>query len=90
MPDIEGNDPRRQKFKRYPIGFFHIDITEVQTAEERLYSFIDIDRTAKFSVAQLVETANRKTAWEFLEHLLEVAPYHVHTILTGNGIQFAE
>ena len=33
LPDVEGDKPRRQKFKRYPIGFFHIDIAEVQTAE---------------------------------------------------------
>jgi hypothetical protein len=33
LPDIEGDKPKRQKFKRYPIGFFHIDIAEVQTAE---------------------------------------------------------
>jgi len=31
LPDIEGDKPRRQRFKRTPIGFFHIDIAEVQT-----------------------------------------------------------
>ena len=46
--------------------------------------------TAKFAVAQLVATADRKTAWEFLQHMLEAVPYQVHTILTDNGIQFAE
>ena len=30
---MDGDKPKRQKFKRYPIGFFHIDIAEVQTAE---------------------------------------------------------
>jgi hypothetical protein len=30
LPDLEGDKPKRQKFKRYPIGFFHIDIAEVQ------------------------------------------------------------
>ena len=30
------------------------------------------------------------TAWEFLEHLLKAVPYRIHTILTDNGIQFAE
>ena len=49
-----------------------------------------IDRTSKFAVAQLVEKANRKTAWEFLEHLLEAVPYRMHSTLTDNGIQFAE
>ena len=35
LPDVEGDKPRRQKFKCYPIGLFHIDIAEVQTAERR-------------------------------------------------------
>jgi transposase-like protein len=90
LPDVEGDKPKRQKFKRYPIGFFHIDIAEVQTSEGKLYLFVGIDRTAKFAVAQLVEVADRRTAWEFLQHLLEVVPYKVHTVLTDNGIQFAE
>ena len=87
---MDGDKPKRQKFKRYPIGFFHIDIAEVRTEEGKLYLFVAIDRTSKFAVAQMVEKANRKTAWEFLEHLLEAVPYHIHTILTDNGIQFAE
>jgi hypothetical protein len=33
LPDVEGDKPKRQKFKRCPIGFFHIGIAEVQTAE---------------------------------------------------------
>ena len=103
LPDVEGDKPKRQKFKRYPIGFFHLDIAEVRTAEGKLYLFVGIDRTAKFAVAQLVATADRKTAWEFLQHMLEVAPYQVHTVLTdraigtplvretmARGIQFAE
>lgn len=38
LPDVEGDKPKREKFKRYPIGFFHIDIAEVQTAEGKLFS----------------------------------------------------
>jgi hypothetical protein len=26
LPDVESDKPKRQKFKRYSIGFFHIDI----------------------------------------------------------------
>lgn len=90
LPDIEGDKPKRQPFKRYPIGFFHIDIAEVQTAEGKLYLFVAIDRTSKLAVVQLADKANRRTAWAFLEHLLRIVPYRVHTILTDNGIQFAE
>ncbi|WP_299776083.1 IS481 family transposase, partial [uncultured Tateyamaria sp.] len=90
LPDMDGDKPKRQRFKRYPIGYFHLDIAEVRTEEGKLHLFVAIDRTSKFAVAQLVEKANRKTAWEFLEHLLEAVPYRIHTILTDNGIQFAE
>jgi hypothetical protein len=38
----------------------------------------------------LVEKADRRTAWEFLEHLIKVVSYRIHTILTDNGIQFAD
>ena len=47
-----------------------MDIAEVQTAEGKLYLFVAIDRTSKFAVTQLVDKADRRTAWEFLEHLL--------------------
>ena len=58
LPDVEEDKPRRQKFKRYPIGFFHNDIAEVQMAEGKLFRFAGIDRTARFAVAQLVATAD--------------------------------
>ena len=40
---VQGDNPKRSEFKRYPIGFFHIDIAEVQTAEGKLYLFVGID-----------------------------------------------
>jgi transposase-like protein len=90
LPDVDGDRPKRQRFKRSPVGFFHIDIAEVQTGEGKLFLFVAIDRTSKFAVTQLVEKADRRTAWEFLERLLQAVPYRIHTILTDNGIQFAE
>ena len=33
LPDLEGDRPAKKKFKAYPIGFFHLDIAEVQTAQ---------------------------------------------------------
>ena len=56
LPDVEGDKPKLQKFKRYPIGFFHIDIAEVQTAEGKLYLFVGIDRTSKLEVVAKVRT----------------------------------
>src|SRR5512140_1211473 len=62
LPDIEGDKPAKKKFKAYPIGFFHIDIAELQTAEGKLYLFVAIDRTSKFAFVQLTEQATRVTA----------------------------
>lgn len=86
LPDVEGDKLKRQKFKRYPIGFFHIDIAELQTVEGKLYLFVGIDRTSKFAVTHLVDKADRKTAWEFLQHMLDAVPYQVHTILTERAV----
>ena len=90
LPDPAGGKPKRQRFTRYPLGFFHMDVAEVQTAEGKLYLFVAMDRTSKFAVTQLVDKADRRTAWKFLEHLRKAVPYRIHTILTDNGIQFAE
>ncbi len=88
LPDVEGEKPAKKKFKSYPIGFFHINIAEVQTAQGKLYLFVAIDRTSKFAFAQLVEKANRVTASTFLVALIAAVPYKIHTVLTDNGIQF--
>jgi hypothetical protein len=90
LPDVAGDKPKRQTFKLYPIGNFHIDIAGVQTVEGKPSPFVGLDRTAKFVAAQLIATADRKFAWEVLQQMLEAVPYQVHTILTGNGIRFAE
>jgi len=90
LPDVEGDKPKRQHFKRYPIGFFHIDIAEVQTAEGKLHLFVAIDRTSKFAFARLVARATSAAARAFLDDLVGAVPYRIHTILTDNGIQFAD
>jgi hypothetical protein len=43
LPEVEGSKPPKKKFKAYPIGYFHIDIAELQTAEGKLYLYVAID-----------------------------------------------
>jgi transposase InsO family protein len=90
LPEMQGAKPSRKKFKSYPIGFFHIDITEVRTEEGKLHLFVAIDRTSKFAFAKLYARATRQSAKEFLELLIANVPYKIHTVLTDNGIQFAD
>jgi hypothetical protein len=42
LPDTNGDKPQPSKFKRYPIGFFHIDIAEVRTEQGKLHLFVAI------------------------------------------------
>jgi len=90
LPETEGEKRPKQKFDSYPIGFFHVDITEGRTEESKLYLFVAIDRTSKFVVAKLFDRATTESAKTFLETVISTVPYHrIHTILTDNGIQFA-
>ena len=89
LPQVTELSSKKKRFKKYPIGYFHIDIAEVRTEEGKLYLFLAIDRTSKFAFAELHERATRPIAAEFLRHLIAAVPYKIHTILTDNGIQFA-
>ncbi len=88
LPEVEGDKTPKKKFKAYPIGYFHIDIAEVHTAEGKLYLYVAIDRTSKFAFVQLVKKTGRTSASAFLVALIEAVPYKIHTVLTDNGIQF--
>jgi transposase InsO family protein len=90
LPHVEGDKPNKRRFKAYPIGYFHIDIAEVRTAEGKLYLFVAIDRTSKFAFAELHRSATTSVAVGFLKALIDAVPYKIHTVLTDNGIQFAD
>jgi transposase InsO family protein len=72
-----------------PIGYFHIDLADVRTAEGKLNLFGAIDRTLKFARLRLENRAGKMEAAQFLRDLLQALPYRIHTVLTDNGIQFS-
>jgi transposase-like protein len=78
----------KQKFKKYPMGYFHVDVAEVKTAEGKLYLHVGIDRITKFCYAELHTTQTKLIAADFLRNLIRSVPYKINKILTDNGIQF--
>lgn len=88
LPDMTGDKPARKKFRRYPIGYVHIDIAEVRTSQGKLRLFVAIDRTSKFVYVELHQRAGKMIAAQFLRNFIARLPYRIHTILTDNGIQF--
>jgi hypothetical protein len=88
LPEVEGDKPAKKTFKAYPIGYFHIDIAEVQTAEGKLYLYVAVDRVRKFAFVQVVRKTSRTSAAAFLEALIAAVPYKIYIVPTDNGIQF--
>lgn len=88
LPGVEDDKPGKKTFKSCPIGCFHIDIAEVQTAEGKLYLLVAIDRISRFAFAELHLKAGKMIAARFLRDLIAAAPYAIHTVLTDTGIQF--
>jgi transposase InsO family protein len=89
LPQVDGEASPKRKFKAYPIGYFHIDIAEVRTAQGKLHLIVAIDRTSKFAFVELHEKVARRTAGDFLRRLIAAVPDKVHTVLTDNGTHFA-
>jgi transposase-like protein len=88
LPKVGGDKPAKKRFKQYPIGYFHIDLAEVRTAEGKLNLFVAIDRTSKFVFVRLEKRAGKMEAAQLLRDLLQAPPYRIHAVLTDNGIQF--
>ena len=88
LPDVEGDKPCKKRFRPYPIGYFPIDIAEVQTAEGKLRLFAAIDRTSKFACAELHQQADKTIAAQCLRNLIAAVPCTTHAVPTDNGIRF--
>ena len=90
LPEMEGDKPKTTRFKAYPIGYFHIDIAEVSTEEGKLYLFVAIDRTSQVRLRQAAREGDAADRGSLPRDLVEAVPYKIHTVLTDNGIQFAD
>ena len=78
----------KKKFKDYPPGFVHIDITEVRLKTVKYYLFVAIDRTTKYLFAQLYDKMTIQNSCHFLTDFIADYPIKVTKILTDNGAQF--
>ena len=88
LPDVDGDRPRRKKFKAYPIRLRSHRYRRGPHRSGRLYLFVAIDRTSKFAFVEVQEKATQPVAADFLNTLIQVVPYKIHTVLTDNGVHF--
>ena len=80
---------KKQKFKDYSMGYFHIDITKITLENnDPFYLFVAIDRITKFTIARIYKNQTIENSVEFLQIVIDKCQYKIHRILTDNGVQF--
>lgn len=79
-----------KRFKSDEIGYVHIDSCEFRHAQGRLVIFLAIDRVSKFTHVEFHESAGKMEGAAFLRRVVEAFPYRIHTVLTANGMAFAD
>src|SRR3546814_14808694 len=88
LPKADREKPK--KFKKYEIGYFHIDIAELRYEGGKGFLYVAVDRTSKLVFARIYRRATKLAAAAFLRVLIKTVPYRIHTILTDNGVQFVQ
>jgi transposase InsO family protein len=90
LPRSEERSSVRGRFAETTVGYVHIDACEVRSAEGKLHLFLAVDRVSKFTYVELHPAATMRTGADFLRGVLTAFPYTIHTVLTDNGIAFAD
>src|SRR5215203_3989187 len=81
---------KRKRFAETKIGYVHIDHCELRLAEGKLHMFLAIDRVSKFTHVAFFDAATKMNGAAFLREVIAVFPYAIHTVLTDNGMAFAD
>ncbi len=89
LPKEEASD-KRNRFKSYQIGYVHIDSCELRHTDGKLVMFLAIDRVSKFTYVEFHNSAGKKEGAAFLRNVVAAFPYKIHTVLTDNGMAFAD
>ena len=89
-PKADDETPRRGKFAQTAIGYVHIDISELRLSQGKLMMFLAIDRVSRFVFVEFRDNAAKMNAAAFLQEAVAAFPYKIHTVLTDNGMAFAD
>jgi transposase InsO family protein len=90
LPQGEEKASKRQRFAETAIGYVHIDACELRLAEGKLHMFLAIDRVTKFVHVGFFDANTKMNGAAFLREAVEAFPYAIHTVLTDNGMAFAD
>ena len=90
LPHDPDKTAKRGKFADTSIGYVHIDISELRLATGKLNMFLAIDRVSKFTYVEFRDDIGKMNGAEFLRGVVQAFPYAIYTVLTDNGMAFAD
>ena len=90
LPESLDKGSKRGRFAETTIGYVHIDISELRLAQGKLNMFLAIDRVSKFTYVEFRDDLGKMNGADFLRSVVEAFPYAIHTVLTDNGMAFAD
>ena len=90
LPQGDEKTSKRKRFAETKIGYVHIDACELRLTQGRLFMFLAIDRVSKFVHVAFFDANTKANGAAFLREVVEVFPYKLHTVLTDNGMAFAD
>ena len=90
LPRDDERTPKRKRFAETKIGYVHIDVCELRLAQGKLFMFLAIDRVSKFAHVAFFDANTKANGAAFLREVVDVFPYRLHTVLTDNGMAFAD
>ena len=68
----------------------HIDSAELRLAEGKLNMFLAIDLVSKFTYVEFRDDMGKMNGADFLRGVIKAFPYKIRTVLTDNGMAFAD
>jgi transposase InsO family protein len=90
LPQDPEKASKRRRFAETRIGYVHIDVCELRLSEGRLFMFLAIDRVSKFVHVAFFDANTKLNGAAFLREVVAAFPYKLHTVLTDNGMAFAD
>lgn len=90
LPASDIKSTGRVKFAPTAIGYVHIDIAELRLAQGKLNMLLAIDRVSKFTYVEFWDDLGKMNRADFLRGVINAFPYKIHTVMTDNGMAFAD
>jgi transposase-like protein len=90
LPQGDEKASKRKRFAETKIGYVHIDVCELRLSEGKLFMFLAIDRVSKFTHVAFYDANTKRNGAAFLREVVAAFPYRLHTVLTDDGMAFAD